>query len=289
MSLTQGTKHFLEEHGCDLVGVAPIERFPVDKTRRDPRIHYPRTRNVVTFAMRVPFASATPFPSVGALQFGDFNIEHQLNEAAYLLCRWLEDQGHICAPMPAGRDVVGFEVHARGPEPKIEMTGSFDLRYAAVMCGLGEIGANGLLISEEFGSRVRLCAVLTTAPLEPDEAKPWGDVPPEFCRQCGFRCVKACPAGAIGEHGRVDHYRCLVIRPDQTDAAIALPRLERELGGKPLVIAAKQLSYAVAPPHTCSTCTTLCPMDKGRRLSPDPFIREGWRDEDFDAAAPRFS
>lgn len=289
MSLAQDAKDFLKSHGCDLAGIASVDRFPADKSRRDPRVHYGRTRTVIAFAMRVPFASATPFPSVSALQFGDFNIEHQLNEAAYLLCRWLEDNGHICAPMPAGRDVVSFEVLEREPEPKIEMAGSFDLRYAAVMAGLGEIGANGLLINEEFGSRIRLCAVLTTALLEPDEAKPWGDGPPEFCRQCGFRCVQACPAKAIGENGRVDHYRCLVIRPEKTDAAIALTKLERELGGKPLVMAAKQLSYTVAPPHTCSTCTTLCPMDKGRRLSPDPFIRESWREEDFDAAVPKLT
>jgi len=36
-----------------------------------------------------------------------------------------------------------------------------------VDAGLGELGRNGLLVTPEFGSRVRLCKVFTELPLQP--------------------------------------------------------------------------------------------------------------------------
>lgn len=279
-------KSFLRNKGADLVGIASLVRFPSDGSNRDPRAHFRRAKNVVVFSRRVAFSSATPYPSVAGLQFGDYTLEAQLNELAYEASVWLEDAGQITMPMPAGRDVVSFEIQQQPPEePKVSLKGSFDLRYAAVVAGLGQIGANGLLISDRFGSRIRLCAILTSADLEADEPKAFGKALPDFCHACGLRCAKACPASALSVPGQVDHYRCLAIRPDLVDPATVLAGLRHDLRGGAIILAAKQLSYTTSPPHTCSSCTTQCPMDQGRRLAPDPYIREGWVDEDFVNAA----
>ena len=283
VKLTAATvKQYLKDKGADLVGIAPVDRFPIDGSNRDPRLHFRRAHSVIVFARRVAFSSATPYPSVAGLQFGDYTLEAQLNELAYEASLWLEDAGAITMPMPAGRDVVWFEVRQRPPaEPKISLKGSFDLRYAAVVAGIGRLGANGLVINERLGSRIRLCAVLSTAKVEPDQPFEFGGKLPDFCHDCGFRCVKACPAAALSTPGHVDHYRCLAIRPDLVDPEEVLTSLERDMRGNPLVLAAKQLSYTTSPPHTCATCTTLCPMDQGRKLATDPFLREGWEDGDF--------
>ena len=45
-------------------------------------------------------------------------------------------------------------------------------------------------------------------------------------------------------------------------------------------MAAKGLSYTDSPPHPCSTCITLCPMDQGRGFTTKPFHRESWSEED---------
>lgn len=276
-------KGYLRDHGADLVGIADVDRFTRAEAHRDPRTHLRWTRSVVVFAKRVPFASATPYPSITGIQFGDFNLEHQLNELAYRFALWLEDRGHIAMPMPAGRDAVSLEVRQGAPAPDIRLTGSFDLRYAAVLAGLGQIGANGLLISAAYGSRIRLCAVLTTAEIAPDAPLPFGDRLPDFCRACGFRCIQACPAGALtARPGHVEHYRCLAIRPECVDPEVTLNRLVKDLGGKPLIMAARMLSYTSAAPHPCATCATLCPMDRGRALAPDPYLREGWTAEDLE-------
>jgi reductive dehalogenase len=62
--------------------------------------------------------------------------------------------------------------------------------------GLGEWSRMGLLVSEEFGPRVRLCKVFTDLPLECDTYRPFGVV--RFCKTCK-KCAKNCPSKAIPE------------------------------------------------------------------------------------------
>ncbi len=64
----------------------------------------------------------------------------------------------------------------------------------AVEAGIGEIGANGLMLTEKYGSRLRLGAVLTDIPLIPDE--PLKPKLSKFCEIC-MRCAKVCPGRAI--------------------------------------------------------------------------------------------
>lgn len=64
----------------------------------------------------------------------------------------------------------------------------------AADAGLGQIGRNTLLITREYGSRVRLGVVTTELPLEIDEAIDFGME--AFCLACG-KCVRTCPGKAI--------------------------------------------------------------------------------------------
>lgn len=272
-------KRFARELGADLVGIAPADDFGEAKPGCRPKNLFSMANSVIVMAKRIPFAAATPYPSIGAMAFGDYIPENFLNESCYRLALWLEDGGYLSSATPAGRDITSFRVEEEGQTPKVFLHGSFDLRLAAVKAGIGEIGANNCLITPRYGSRVRLGAVLTEARLEPDPPKKYGGVP-EFCEECGFRCVKACPAGALSGEGAVDHYRCMVIRPDLVAPEKALTHFKKIFRGKPLIIAAKGLSYTESPPHPCNTCIALCPMDQGREFAPEPFHREMWSEED---------
>jgi ferredoxin len=65
----------------------------------------------------------------------------------------------------------------------------------AVRAGLGESGRNGLLISREFGPRVRLFKVCTDLEIPPDPPAAFGVE--AFCGVCRL-CVSGCPAKAVG-------------------------------------------------------------------------------------------
>ncbi len=64
----------------------------------------------------------------------------------------------------------------------------------AIDAGLGELGRNGLLITPQYGPRVRLCKIFTDLPLEPDKPIEFGVH--EFCKKCKL-CAKHCEVDAI--------------------------------------------------------------------------------------------
>lgn len=64
----------------------------------------------------------------------------------------------------------------------------------AIDAGLGELSRMGLLITPEFGPRVRLCKVLTDLPLVPDKPIEFGVW--DFCLKCE-KCAEHCPSQAI--------------------------------------------------------------------------------------------
>lgn len=67
----------------------------------------------------------------------------------------------------------------------------------AVEAGLGELGRNNILITAEYGPRVRLATVTTNLPLAPDKPVDLGVQ--QFCQVCK-KCAKCCPSQSI-PHG----------------------------------------------------------------------------------------
>ena len=63
-----------------------------------------------------------------------------------------------------------------------------------VAAGLGQLGANGQLLSPHFGSRARLMIITTDAPVTYDEPVDYGVH--KFCQQCQV-CVNRCPGRAL--------------------------------------------------------------------------------------------
>jgi ferredoxin len=65
----------------------------------------------------------------------------------------------------------------------------------AIQAGLGEYGRNGLLITKDFGPRVRIGRIHTDMPLAHDKPMRFGVR--EFCDTTCRRCADACPPQAI--------------------------------------------------------------------------------------------
>ncbi len=87
----------------------------------------------------------------------------------------------------------GYSAHASHP-----LGGIVLYPPLAKSAGLGWFGRHGLLITPEFGSRVRLAAVftnITNLPFATENHHKWI---PEYCATCG-NCIKSCPPKAIYE------------------------------------------------------------------------------------------
>ncbi|MCY3801905.1 MAG: hypothetical protein OXG46_10030 [Chloroflexi bacterium] len=83
-----------------------------------------------------------------------------------------------------------------------------------VAAGLGQLGANGQLLSPHFGSRARLMMITTDAPVTYDKPVDYGIH--AFCQKC-LICVERCPARALvrekvwwrgAEKNKVIYERC---------------------------------------------------------------------------------
>ncbi len=101
-----------------------------------------------------------------------------LDRIALFATAFIEEKGYLAFPVAASQSTG-------------EYRGYFPHKTAAVRAGLGYIGRSCLLISEKYGSKIRLATVLTDMPMQSDRK-----ILPFSCGECQA-CVRACPAGAI--------------------------------------------------------------------------------------------
>ncbi len=114
----------------------------------------------------------------------------------------------------------------------------------AIKAGLGEYGRNGLLITKEFGPRVRTGKIFTDMPLAHDRPIRFGVR--EFCENCR-RCTKGCPVKAI---------------PDGPPSA-DIHNQSNFIGiRKWTVNGEKCFGYWAAQNSDCSICIRVCPFNK---------------------------
>ena len=114
----------------------------------------------------------------------------------------------------------------------------------AMAAGLGELGRLGLLVTEQYGPRVRLCKVFTDLPLAPDRYRPFGVA--EFCKACKL-CARYCPAQAIS-HG---------------DTTTEGPTVSNQHGVRKWYInPEKCFSYWGEKQVSCSRCIRSCAFNK---------------------------
>jgi epoxyqueuosine reductase QueG len=189
-------KGWIMESGVDLVGIVRADDMIMAYPPRSATALMPTAKSVVVMAVAQSLG-AVYSPDIMLWTRNKMQTSRLLDETAEKLGRRLEREGFLSLPISADKPV---EIFKRDPETgkKFRQTrtlGFISLKHAAVSCGLGQIGANNLLLTPEFGPHQRLCAVVTEAPLEPDPPK---DL--DLCKNCR-RCVTSCPSGALTASG----------------------------------------------------------------------------------------
>ncbi|ABX42929.1 epoxyqueuosine reductase [Lachnoclostridium phytofermentans] len=88
-----------------------------------------------------------------------------------------------------------------------DLIAPFSFKYAAIQAGLGWIGKNDVLITKQYGPRVRLSAVLIDNVFEYGEA-----ITKSHCPHDCNLCVGICPYKALkGVDWEIDRKRCEII------------------------------------------------------------------------------
>lgn len=224
----------LEQNGVYKVGTADLgEVLPPELShlRYSVTLVYPLLRAVVEEIDDAPtFAYFHHYRTVNTF----------LDQQALFVAGHLQKRGYNAFPIAASQSVK------REDAP---YAGLFPHKTAAVLAGLGWIGKSGLLVTPEYGPRVRLATVLTDLPLP-------ASFPME--NRCGgcTRCVERCPAMAMtGEN-----YRPGAPRETVLDAAACSHYMKRHF-------------QHIGRGAVCGICVAVCPWGKtGEKAIPEGFL-----------------
>jgi len=174
----------------ELLGVASVEKSNSAELKKRAAALLPGAKSVVMIGKEVfkeLVALLKPGKEVGEADGGEFFGPHcdylngRLTKAVYDLAGILRKEGYRAFPLPA----------AGAPVDQRYLITLLSYKHAAELAGLGTMGRHSLLITPEYGPRVRLAGLLTDAEIEPSPASRKNS-----CVNCDA-CVRACPAGAL--------------------------------------------------------------------------------------------
>ncbi|MCM8766950.1 MAG: hypothetical protein NC901_02670 [Candidatus Omnitrophica bacterium] len=191
--LTEKIKEYAKNLGADIVGIADISRFKNAPLRMSPKGLLPSAKSVIVCGIHHLDASVEldgePTPhNIGPYGTQSSYMNPKLDDISFQIARFLEDKGYKALPIVSS-NIWRYKGYK---DLKVDFAPDIAHRYAAVACGLGEIGWNGLFLHCEFGPRVRLVTVITNAELFSD---PMYDGE-KLCDRC-LECVKNCPTDAF--------------------------------------------------------------------------------------------
>jgi epoxyqueuosine reductase len=195
MITTESVKQFAVDNGASLVGVAPAKRFKMAPRGHHPVDILPGARSVVVCAKPIPAGVLDGPPT--SYQMAMDAVHLQLDLLAVQIALFLEGEGGKAIPVPSDEPYQHWDADLNYGR------GDLSHKHAAQAAGLGKLGRNSLLITPQFGNLVHLVSVVTDVDLEPDPVMDWTPCP-EGC----MRCVRACPAGAIGGERYVNQALC---------------------------------------------------------------------------------
>ena len=226
--------------GADLVGITSVDErwhysHRVDTTNFEPVDNeLPKGCNkVIVMAHAMDYDLVETYPSALA---GASSGREYSHEAA------------ICMQLAAYIRGLGYEAIASMNDTALVIP-------YAIKAGLGEYGRNQMVITPEYGPRVRFSKIFTSLPLEIDYPKSLGIK--EYCNSC-TKCASACPPKAL-PFGEPD---------EKTDSVSTIKGVKKWSAN-----CEKCFGYWAKIRTDCAICMRVCPFNR----TYNSFIDKLWR------------
>lgn len=223
-----------------MVGFAPVDRWenpPIELPNQFkewiprefwPQTIYPEAETVIVIGLPIQLPIVETAPSIYYHELYD-TVNASLDAKAYDISNYLTSKGYPSIYLP--RDGYGdIDIILKKP------LAFFSHKHAAYLAGLGSFGQNNVLLTTEFGPRVRFTSIFTTAKIEGDPIEV-GDL----CTRC-LACVKECPVNALKTEGDF---------PPPADKITCATR-------------SKKLRKEFRSP--CGICIKVCPVGEDRKV-----------------------
>ncbi len=224
---SEAVQEELSKLETDLVGVASVEGLAEPRLRDQVLRLLPEAKSIVVLANEIypeVLDHSRPEKIMGEASPRDMLVPHmeylngRLTKSAYDVAKACRRQGFKALPL-----------HPKGvPNDQRFLAAILSFKHAAEAAGLGSIGRHSLLVTPQFGPRVRLASVLTEAELAPSPRPS-----KSLCSDCN-RCMEACPSHALSE----------------------------PIGGEPYSINKFACSAFRGGSGPCSECMRVCPIGR---------------------------
>ena len=168
--------------GADLFGVADANDFSSYVDKHNPFFYVDNAKSVIVIGYHIndPIL-AVGIPSIDGKPYRNFINEILGNIALEIISILLKE----------------------GKRTVLSPYNGIFTKDAAVLAGLGTIGKNNLLLTRQFGPRVRLRTILTEAELSVNTR-----LQESFCDNCPHLCWSACHANAFAT-GKFNRDACI--------------------------------------------------------------------------------
>lgn len=172
-----------------MMGVASADRWskapfrPRIPEEFHPRSIFPEVNSVIVIGLPISLPILETSPSIYYHELYQ-TANYLLDQYAYRLSIYLTEKGHPSIYVP--RDGYGH-ISLLKDNP----TAFFSHRHAAYLAGLGTFGVSNMILTKEYGPRVRFTSIFTTADLPSDAIQE-----DNLCTRC-MRCVHICPSRAL--------------------------------------------------------------------------------------------
>jgi len=174
--LTAFIKDELLCHSAEMVGIGDLRELPIEVRAGLPI--------GICVAVKYPTEVICGIAALPTREYCDwyYRLNERLDMLVTLGAEALQMLGYEAIAQTRAQVGTGEDVlHTALPHKTV-----------ATRAGIGWIGKTALLVTEQYGSMVRISSILTDAPLA--AAKP---VNQSKCGDC-MTCTSACPAGAVG-------------------------------------------------------------------------------------------
>ncbi len=220
-------REFVQHEGMSLMGVAPVERFEGAPRGHRPQDFIPKAKSVVVFGIGLLPAAVGHGDLMRDSAIYDDALRKKVGQdylyimTAYEIPNALLERVAMRSAMmlqQAGYNTLYFPVTfgllvRPVADAMSDPFAPFSHRHAAVRAGLAEFGLNNLVVTPQFGPRVRFTSLVTEAELPPTPL-----LKEKVClgTACAA-CVESCPAKAIKISQGIDEDAFWLNPPSRTD------------------------------------------------------------------------
>ncbi|MBW1955831.1 MAG: epoxyqueuosine reductase [Deltaproteobacteria bacterium] len=176
--------------GADLVGITTRDILADGPPSADPRYLLPSANSVISLAVSLDKDSLQDFICKKSWEPHCHDrkaIAKRLYTIGDALAETLRADGYDAVNVDLNNNYRPEESAADLTE-MTEFHPDFSHRYGALAAGIGRLGWSGNLLTREYGARVELGSVLTSAALTPDASIPDEDHPCDKCKMCSRVC-----------------------------------------------------------------------------------------------------